>query len=155
MSTGTIGLGMDLTILQIPYIHKRRMYLVSYKLHLCYNNTLFSCNINIGGVWFELNAILCEFSGDFSYFPALSRAMAAVSGVPFSMYIMQAFSMYWMASGIFFCSCWNANSDSRMLLTYYFHLHSNELQCVHNCGAYLHHHTRLFNSPGKEEENLN
>lgn len=43
------------------------------------------------------------------YFPARSRAMAAVSGVPFSMYIIQAFSMYWMASGIFFCSCLKGN----------------------------------------------
>lgn len=62
-------------------------------------------------VWGE-SACLCMFYVllCYRYFPALSRAMAAVSGVPFSMYIIQAFSMYWMASGIFFSSCWGTNT---------------------------------------------
>ena len=36
-----------------------------------------------------------------THFPARSRAMAAVSGVPFSRYIMLAFSISWTASGSF------------------------------------------------------
>lgn len=65
------------------------------------------------------------------YFPARSRAMAAVSGVPFSMYIIQAFSMYWMASGIFFCSCLKGNKAGWRHL----YLHSTCLLAVKTAGT--------------------
>lgn len=82
------------------------------------------------------------------YFPARSRAMAAVSGVPFSMYIIQAFSMYWMASGIFFCSCRRANTKQCQDSAHWY------AWCLNSRHAHLHHHTSLFNGPEEEEESM-
>lgn len=48
---------------------------------------------------------VCRSASMNTHFPARSRAMAAVSGVPFSTYIMLAFSMYSIASGNLCMSC--------------------------------------------------